>query len=50
MGSFAKWLGGGLGWVVGGPIGGLLGFIVGSVVDSATVISSAQGSGSVRTS
>jgi DnaJ like chaperone protein len=50
MGSFAKWLGGGLGWVVGGPIGGLLGFIVGSVVDSATVISSSQGSGAVRTS
>jgi DnaJ like chaperone protein len=50
MGSFAKWLGGGLGWVVGGPIGGLLGFIVGSVVDSATVITSSQGSGAVRTS
>jgi DnaJ like chaperone protein len=50
MGSFAKWLGGGLGWVVGGPIGGLLGFIVGSVVDSATIISSSQGSGAVRTS
>jgi DnaJ like chaperone protein len=50
MGSFAKWLGGGLGWVVGGPIGGLLGFIVGSVVDSATVISTTQGSSTVRTS
>jgi len=50
MGSFAKWLGGGLGWAVGGPIGGLLGFIVGSVVDSATVITSSQGSGAVRTS
>jgi DnaJ like chaperone protein len=42
MASFAKWLGGGLGWAFGGPIGGLLGFIVGSVVDSATVISSTQ--------
>jgi len=35
MGSFAKWIGGGLGWAVGGPIGALLGFVIGSVVDSA---------------
>ncbi len=50
MASFAKWLGGGLGWAFGGPIGGLLGFIVGSVVDSATVISSAQVRDTGRTS
>src|SRR3989339_100889 len=37
MGMFGKWLGGGLGFVMGGPIGGLLGFIVGSVIDSTTV-------------
>jgi DnaJ like chaperone protein len=37
MGSFAKWLGGGLGFVLGGPMGGLLGFFLGSVVDSSTV-------------
>jgi DnaJ like chaperone protein len=37
MGIFGKWLGGGLGFVMGGPIGGLLGFLVGSVIDSATV-------------
>ena len=30
MGIFGKWLGGGLGFVMGGPIGGLLGFLVGS--------------------
>ncbi len=36
MGMFGKWLGGGLGFVMGGPIGGLLGFIVGSVIDSTT--------------
>lgn len=36
MGNFAKWLGGGLGFVVGGPIGGLLGFLVGSFFDEAT--------------
>lgn len=35
MGSFAKWLGGGLGFVMGGPIGGLLGFLVGSFFDDA---------------
>jgi DnaJ like chaperone protein len=38
MGKFAKWIGGGLGFVIGGPIGGLLGFFIGSVVDSTTVI------------
>jgi DnaJ like chaperone protein len=36
MGMFGKWLGGGLGFVMGGPIGGMLGFIVGSVIDSTT--------------
>lgn len=36
MGSFAKWIGGGLGWVVAGPIGVIIGFILGSLVDSVT--------------
>ncbi|HOK27027.1 MAG TPA: TerB family tellurite resistance protein [Bacteroidales bacterium] len=36
MGGFAKWIGGGLGWVLGGPIGGLLGFLFGSFVDEST--------------
>ena len=36
MGIFGKWLGGGLGFVMGGPIGGLLGFLVGSMLDSNT--------------
>lgn len=49
MGNYAKWLGGSLGWVVGGPIGGLLGFVVGSVLDSTKVQSSTRRSGSVRT-
>ena len=31
MGKFAKWIGGGLGFVFGGPIGGLLGFFLGKV-------------------
>ena len=38
MGKFAKWIGGGLGFVMGGPIGGLLGFFIGSVVDSTSSI------------
>jgi len=42
MGSFAKWLGGGLGFVLGGPIGGLLGFFIGSFVDGAEVITNKQ--------
>lgn len=29
--SYAKWVGGGLGWAFGGPIGGILGFMVGSM-------------------
>lgn len=37
MGIFGKWLGGGLGFVMGGPIGGLLGFLVGSMIDGTTV-------------
>ena len=35
MVKFAKWLGGGLGFVVGGPIGGMLGFLVGSFFDES---------------
>lgn len=49
MGMFAKWLGGGLGWVVGGPIGGLLGFMVGSMIDSTKVQTSVQTGRGVRT-
>ncbi|HEX3009931.1 MAG TPA: TerB family tellurite resistance protein, partial [Bacteroidales bacterium] len=37
MGNFAKWIGGGLGWVIGaGPIGALIGFLLGSLIDSVT--------------
>ena len=38
MGQFAKWIGGGLGWAVGGPIGALLGFVIGSLIDESTVL------------
>jgi DnaJ like chaperone protein len=34
MGNFAKWIGGGLGFVMGGPIGALIGFLAGSMVDN----------------
>ena len=36
---YIKWLGGSLGFVMGGPMGALLGFIVGTVVDISTNIS-----------
>lgn len=31
--SFSKWIGGGLGWALGGPIGGLVGFAMGAMLD-----------------
>ncbi|HSO78324.1 MAG TPA: TerB family tellurite resistance protein [Bacteroidales bacterium] len=45
MGSFAKWLGGGLGFVLGVPIGGLLGFFIGSFVDGAEMVTYKQVNG-----
>jgi len=44
MGSFAKWIGGGLGFVMGGPIGGLFGFVVGSFFDNAAIQTTSTGS------
>jgi DnaJ like chaperone protein len=36
MASFGKWIGGGLGFIMGGgPIGGLIGFVLGSLFDNA---------------
>ena len=34
--SFAKWIGGALGWSFGGPIGAIIGLALGSLVDGAT--------------
>ncbi|WP_028870700.1 DnaJ domain-containing protein [Psychroserpens burtonensis] len=34
--SFAKWVGGALGWSFGGPIGAIIGLAVGSLIDGAT--------------
>jgi DnaJ like chaperone protein len=50
MGIFGKWIGGGLGFVMGGPIGGLLGFLVGSMIDGTTVTTSSYEPGTARTS
>jgi DnaJ like chaperone protein len=38
MANYSKWIGGALGWALGGPIGGLLGFAFGSMMgkDSTT--------------
>lgn len=33
MKNFAKWLGAGLGFTLGGPIGSILGYVVGSLID-----------------
>ncbi len=37
MGKYGKWIGGTLGWAVGGPIGALLGFAFGSMLDGVTI-------------
>jgi DnaJ like chaperone protein len=39
MGKFAKWIGGGMGFAVGGPIGALVGFLIGAAVDNTHVYS-----------
>jgi DnaJ like chaperone protein len=39
--GYAKWVGGGLGWVFGGPIGAILGVALGSVFDGMNVNTSA---------
>ncbi len=36
MAKFGKWIGGGLGWALGGPIGAMFGFVVGSLFDGGT--------------
>lgn len=36
MGRNAKWITGGLGFVLGGPIGAIIGFIIGSIIDGAS--------------
>jgi len=38
MAKYGKWIGGGLGWVLGGPIGLIVGFIAGSIYDHTKLI------------
>lgn len=38
MRKYLKWIGGGMGWVLGGPIGAILGFAVGSMIDNTEAI------------
>ncbi len=40
--KYLKWIGGGLGWVLGGPIGAILGFAVGSMVDNTQLVTGDQ--------
>ena len=50
MGNFAKWIGGGLGWVLGGgPVGALIGFALGSLIGGAEITTSTRSVGSNRT-
>jgi DnaJ like chaperone protein len=49
MGNFAKWIGGGLGFVMGGPLGAVLGFLAGSMVDNTTVRTSTYTTSADRT-
>lgn len=37
MGKFAKWLGAGAGFTLGGPIGAIIGFVVGSFIDGISI-------------
>ncbi|SEC16714.1 DnaJ like chaperone protein [Tenacibaculum sp. MAR_2009_124] len=37
MGKFAKWLGAGAGFTLGGPIGAVIGFVVGSFIDGVSL-------------
>ena len=49
MSSFGKWIGGGLGFVLGGPIGALIGFGLGSMLDNTSVNISSSGLGAANT-
>ena len=43
MAKYGKWIGAGLGFVMGGPIGALFGYFIGSTFDTATMVTSAPG-------
>lgn len=39
--KYRKWIGGGLGWVLGGPLGAILGYFLGSAFDKASTMTDA---------
>lgn len=43
--KFAKWIGVGLGWALGGPIGGIFGFALGAMFDNTTGVDPVEGQG-----
>lgn len=47
--SYLKWIGGGLGWALGGPIGAILGFALGSLVSGTELVTSEQAQSRTRT-
>jgi DnaJ like chaperone protein len=49
MSSFARWIGGGVGFVAGGPLGALLGFLIGTVIDNTRIGTHTYTSGSGTT-
>jgi DnaJ like chaperone protein len=49
MSSFARWIGGGVGFVAGGPLGALLGFLIGTVIDNTRIETRTYASGSGTT-
>jgi len=49
MGSFGKWIGGGLGWAFGGPIGALIGFTLGSMFDGSVTVGTSHSLGQSTT-
>lgn len=46
--AFGKWIGGALGWSLGGPVGAFLGFALGSMFDSSSTITEEGRSGTGR--
>jgi DnaJ like chaperone protein len=49
MGSFGKWIGGGLGWAFGGPVGALIGFTLGSMFDGSVNVNTSHTLGQSHT-
>lgn len=42
MAKYAKWIGGALGFTMGGPIGAIIGFAIGSMIDGSTGITKSE--------